>query len=109
MYCNLLNLGGYWILHYYSVQVVFFLYMQQIEVRLVAIKSDYFSPYNPFQSSANTPFKDLQMLQKAKINFQVQGPMSNELHDTPAIKLHQTLTMIYPFCHISMNIDVHIT
>ena len=68
--------------------------MQQIEVRLVAVKSAYFSPYNHFQFSANTPFKDLQMLRKAKINFQVQGPMSNVLYDTPTIKLHQTLTMI---------------
>ena len=28
--------------------------------------------------------------------------MSNVLHDTSAIKLHQTLFMIYPFFYISM-------
>ena len=28
--------------------------------------------------------------------------MSNVLHDTPPRKLHQTLTMIYPFYYISM-------
>ena len=29
--------------------------------------------------------------------------MSNVLHDTPPRKLHQTLTMIYPFYYISMD------
>ena len=30
--------------------------------------------------------------------------MSNVLHDTPPRKLHQTLTMIYPFYYLSMII-----
>ena len=32
--------------------------------------------------------------------------MSNVLHNTPAKKLHQTLTMIYPFYYISMFRDL---
>ena len=39
---------------------------------------------------------------KTKDKLKVPGPMSNVLHDTPAIKWHQTLSMIYPFYYISM-------
>ena len=33
--------------------------------------------------------------------------MSNVLHDTPAIKLHQTLTMIYQFYFIFILFYIH--
>ena len=36
------------------------------------------------------------------LKFSAQDPMSNVLHDTPAIKLHLTMTMIYPFYYISI-------
>ena len=32
--------------------------------------------------------------------------MSNVLHDTPARKLHQSLSMIYPFYYISMLVSL---
>ena len=45
---------------------------------------------------------------KIKYKLYVQGPMSKELHDTPPRKLHQTLTMIYPFYYIPMTQTVGI-
>ena len=50
MDCNFLNLGGCYNIRYKSFLTIFSLKTQQIEVRLVAIKSAYFSPY------AYTPF-----------------------------------------------------
>ena len=41
-------------------------------------------------------YTPLLILRKPKTNCKFQGPMSNVLHNTPALKLHQTLTMIYP-------------
>jgi len=42
-----------------------------------------------------TPLTSL-TLRKPETNCKFQGPMSNVLHNTPAKKLHQTLTLIYP-------------
>ena len=56
--CIFLNLYGHYILRCESFLTIFSLKTQQIEVRLVEIKSAYFSPQacTPFHFFANTPF-----------------------------------------------------
>ena len=63
MCCNFLNLYGRYVLQYNSFLTVFSLQTQQIEVRLVAIKSAFLShyAYTPFHFSRTLPLS-LQML-----------------------------------------------
>ena len=60
MCCNFLNLYGRYVLQYKSFLKIFSLQTQQIEVRLVAIKSAYFStkPIPPFIFSRTFPLSE---------------------------------------------------
>ena len=64
MCCNFLNLYGRYVLQYKSFLTIFFLKTQQIEVRLVAIKTAFFIALSlyPLLFFANTPFKETHQL-----------------------------------------------
>ena len=75
--CSFLNLYGRYVIRYETSLTIFSLQTQQIEVRLVAIKSAFLSqqPYTPFHFSRTLP---LSLNQLVSINLVMNVQFENE-------------------------------